>query len=91
MPKHLNERIYIIVEGGCVMDIVNSKGETTAYGVVIDYDNAENGGCPVCGIEREHDEPCPTCGYDEKLDNALACAVAYHEADDQAMQSESTS
>lgn len=90
MPEHLNERVFVIVEGGCVSDIVNAKGESIAYGAIIDYDLDQCGAYPVCHEERTPDEDCPTCGYNESKDNALSCAVAYHETDDQAMQSEST-
>lgn len=93
---HHPEPIYVFVDGGNVIAVTNRHGETIGAARLIDYDNKGEGLCPVCGGELErvgaeekihgqlvggHDV-CPTCNYDESQDNALACSVAYHAADD---------
>lgn len=95
----LKEPIYIMVEGGCVTNVCNARGETIAAARLIDFDNEEHGNCPVCGEELEltggeevapgmtagGNWECQTCGYDESKENALACAVKYHDEDNKAV------
>lgn len=80
--EHMTSPIYIFVNGGAVTNCTNAEGETVAEARVIDYDNLENGDCPVCDGRLKMKKGggeihCPRCGYDEGEDNALACAVAY--------------
>ena len=70
--------VIVFVGGGCVTDVMNVNGKSHPCHAVIDYDNADNGQCPVCGLDEFDDSaPCENCGYtdDEHGDNAFECAV----------------
>lgn len=68
--------VIVFVGGGCVTGVLDMNGKDHPCHAVVDYDNAENGACPVCGMdETDGTEPCSYCGYDESKDNAFECAV----------------
>ena len=89
MTKKQIPPLYVFVHGGTVTQVTDAKGQITAAARIIDYDNEENGQCPVClgevsgqDMETAGHFACTACGYDEEKDNALECSVAWHAADD---------
>jgi hypothetical protein len=58
--------IFVFVSGGLVNCVLDENGEPIEWHN-IDFDNAEGGGCPVCGEELQNFDKCDSCGFD--LDN----------------------
>lgn len=67
----------IFVRGGTVIDVMDAQGRNIPARIV-DYDNAQNGACPVC--DHEFTDPvCAECGYTPRKDNALESVIAYYQ------------
>jgi len=72
--------VFVFVRGGVVTLVSDEAGEGHSFPVIVDYDNLENGVCPVCGsdIELESDT-CEECGCNTRNgDNGIESAVKYY-------------
>lgn len=86
LPKGNNPmkpQTFVFASGGCVVGVTDRNGQDYPGVCVIDYDNAENGGCPVCGAEIYPEDPtCSICGFEWASDDdtqgkrAIAAALA---------------
>lgn len=74
---------FIFVSGGLVQDVI---GPNVKQVHIIDFDNLEGGGCPICGAVCDGELiVCAGCGYDwsnddyetimQHIDNADRVAV----------------
>lgn len=68
-------KTFVFVSAGCVTHITDEHAKETPTVAIVDYDNLENGTCPICwGDLTSEDQDVGTCSH---------CGFDYNEADDQ--------